>query len=187
MDVKYFGNGGTAIVIGEGQTRQVDDGRGNVTEVDTVRVVVLDPSWIEEVEADQLVDERPELHPDTGRPLSETEDPATQVGRGGPSYSELEAEVARLRAANPDYNPTQDRSGSTQTAADQQPGSGAPATVTSITEAPAAPAEPTPAAAAATPDTPEGYTVNDDGTYTRQADGVRGTIDWDAQTFHPQA
>lgn len=124
MDVKYFGNGTIAIVLGEGDPRQVDDGRGNVQEVATTRIVNVDPSWVEDVDSDQLLDERPELHPHTGRPLSETEDVESGAKidpRGGPNASELEAEIARLRAENADYRAAQDRSGSTQTAADQQP------------------------------------------------------------------
>jgi hypothetical protein len=124
MDVRYFGNGTTALVIGEGATRTVDDGRGNVSEVPTQRVIVLDDSQIEDVEADQLLSERPELHPDTGRPLSETEavDSGAKIDpRGGPNAAQLEAEIARLRAENESYRSTQDRGGSTQPVADQQP------------------------------------------------------------------
>jgi len=73
--------------------------------------------------------------------------------------------------------------------------SNVPVSVTSaapaITEAPA-PATPDSsiseaAAASSATAPPAGYTDNWDGTFTRQADGVVGTIDWNAKTFHPQA
>lgn len=71
-EVKYLGDGTPVLVVGDGApfVTSTDGGRTN-TEVPTKKVFRLDGA--EDVDADALLDTCPPLHPDTGRPMSDTE------------------------------------------------------------------------------------------------------------------
>jgi hypothetical protein len=74
MGVHYLGNGVYVVDLGKGE----DTPEG----ASTTTVFRVPPEQIETVESASLLSERPALHPDTGRPLSETEPGFTDNGDG---------------------------------------------------------------------------------------------------------
>lgn len=86
VEVKYLGDATPVLVLGEGAPHPTsNDGGRTTTEVPTVRIARV---TTEDVDGAQLLDAPPELHPDTGRPLSETADPAAASAAPEHTYTD---------------------------------------------------------------------------------------------------
>lgn len=86
MGVQYLGDGTAVVPLGPGEDNAEGGG--------TTRVFRIPAEQVEQVDDSALLDAPPELHPDTGRPLSETAGPPAPAK----TTAEIEAEIAALQA-----------------------------------------------------------------------------------------